>query len=62
MKKITFQLSDREFILLEEYCEKTERNKTDVLRELVRSINPDRAFIPTSNGVPLEHGASRTES
>ena len=38
MKKITFQLADQEFELLETYCEKTERGKTEVLRELIRSL------------------------
>jgi hypothetical protein len=38
MKKITFQLSDKEFQLLESYCNETERGKTEVLRELIRSL------------------------
>jgi hypothetical protein len=38
MKKITFQLADQEFNLLETYCEQTERGKTEVLRELIRSL------------------------
>ena len=38
MKKITFQLADQEFNLLESYCEQTERGKTEVLRELIRSL------------------------
>ena len=38
MKKITFQLSDKEFQLLESYCSETERGKTEVLRELIRSL------------------------
>ena len=38
VKKITFQLADKEFDLLESYCEQVERGKTEVLRELVRSL------------------------
>jgi hypothetical protein len=38
VKKITFQLADQEFGLLESYCEQTERGKTEVLRELVRGL------------------------
>jgi hypothetical protein len=38
MKKITFQLSDEEFKLLEAYCSEVERGKTEVLRELIRSL------------------------
>ncbi|WP_126147934.1 TOBE domain-containing protein [Synechococcus elongatus] len=35
---ITFQLPSAEQQLLEDYCEQTQRSKTDVLRELVRSL------------------------
>jgi hypothetical protein len=38
MKKITFQLSDEEFKLLEAYCNEVERGKTEILRELIRSL------------------------
>jgi hypothetical protein len=38
MKKITFQLSDEEFKLLEAYCSEVERGKTEILRELVRGL------------------------
>ncbi len=38
MKKITFQLADQEFDLVESYCEQTERGKTEVLRELIRGL------------------------
>ena len=38
IKKITFQLADQEFDLLESYCEQTERGKTEVLRELIRGL------------------------
>jgi molybdopterin-binding protein len=35
---ITFQSSDAERQLLEQYCQHSERSKTDVLRELVRGL------------------------
>ena len=41
MKKITFQLADQEFDLLEAYCDQTERGKTEILRELIRSLKID---------------------
>lgn len=36
---ITFQLPEAERQLLESYCDRTHRSKTDVLRELVRGLN-----------------------
>ncbi|MCY7368549.1 MAG: molybdopterin-binding protein [Chamaesiphon sp.] len=36
---ITFQLPEAERQLLESYCKQTERGKTDILRELVRTLN-----------------------
>lgn len=35
---ITFQASTEERTLLEQYCRRTQRTKTEVLRELVRSL------------------------
>lgn len=37
---ITFQSSESEQQFLEQYCQKSQRTKTEVLRELVRSLNP----------------------
>ncbi|MBC1240015.1 CopG family transcriptional regulator [Nostoc sp. 2RC] len=37
---ITFQSSTEELELLEEYCKRFQRTKTDVLRSLVRSLEP----------------------
>jgi hypothetical protein len=37
-KLITFKVSSLEHEALDLYCKKTERTKTDVLRELVRSL------------------------
>ena len=36
---ITFQLPETERQLLESYCDRTHRSKTDVLRELVRTLD-----------------------
>ncbi|HBL14451.1 MAG TPA: transporter [Cyanobacteria bacterium UBA11162] len=36
---ITFQSSDEERKLLEEYCQQCKRTKTEILRELLRSLN-----------------------
>jgi molybdopterin-binding protein len=35
---ITFQASEEERQILEDYCDRTQRTKTDILRELVRSL------------------------
>lgn len=37
---ITFQLSTEERQLLEQYCQEFQRTKTDVLRSLLRSLQP----------------------
>ncbi len=37
---ITFQTSEQERQHLEQYCEVSQRTKTDVLRELLRNLNP----------------------
>lgn len=36
----TFRLTDEEEKILEDYCDRTGRTYTDVLRELVRSLEP----------------------
>lgn len=38
-KKVTIVLPDDEWELLEAYCKQTLRNKTDVLREYIRSLS-----------------------
>ncbi len=37
---ITFQTSEAERQQLDQYCERMQRTKTDVLRELLRGLNP----------------------
>ncbi|GET36714.1 molybdenum-pterin binding domain protein [Microseira wollei NIES-4236] len=39
-RKLTIVLPVIEFNALEEYCRKKGRNKTDVLREFIRSLPP----------------------
>lgn len=36
---ITFQSSEEERKILEQYCQESQRTKTEILRELVRSLN-----------------------
>ena len=38
---ITFQSSEEERKILEEYCQQSQRTKTEILRELVRSLNQE---------------------
>ena len=47
---ITFQTSEEERKILEEFCQDSQRTKTEILRELVRGLNKlevQRASIPT---------------
>jgi molybdopterin-binding protein len=47
---ITFQTSEEERKILEEFCQDSQRTKTEILRELVRGLNKhqaSRASIPT---------------
>ena len=37
---ITFQSSEEERQILEQYCQQSQRTKTEILRELVRSLTP----------------------
>jgi molybdopterin-binding protein len=55
---ITFQLPEAERQLLESYCDRTQRSKTDVLRELVRSLDRELPAVepsPTSQ-TPISQG------
>jgi molybdopterin-binding protein len=48
---VTFQLPEAERQLLERYCEQTQRSKTDVLRELVRTLDQEMS-APTLQPPP----------
>jgi hypothetical protein len=37
-KRLDFRIEEFEFEILEEYCQAVGRTKTDVLRELIRSL------------------------
>jgi len=37
-KRLDFRIEDFEFEILEDYCNSVGRTKTDVLRELIRSL------------------------
>lgn len=50
---ITFQTSDLERQQLEQFCEVTQRTKTDVLRELLRNLSlamDEHTCLPESAG------------
>ncbi|QSJ18832.1 molybdopterin-binding protein [Nostoc sp. UHCC 0702] len=44
---ITFQTSEEERKLLDEFCQQSQRTKTEILRELVRGLNKQQT-APTS--------------
>ena len=52
---ITFQLPEAERQLLESYCERMQRSKTDVLRELVRGLDREIANVEMVVNPPLKH-------
>jgi molybdopterin-binding protein len=49
---ITFQLPEAERQLLEVYCERMQRSKTDVLRELVRGLDREIADVEMAVNPP----------
>ncbi len=61
---ITFQSSEEERQILEQHCQQSQRTKTEVLRELVRSLNQQlpSLFEPRSQQSQQEHsGATKME-
>jgi molybdopterin-binding protein len=44
---ITFQSSEEERKILEQYCQQSQRTKTEILRELVRSLKQPSPSSPT---------------
>jgi molybdopterin-binding protein len=46
---ITFQSSEEERQILEEYCQQSQRTKTDILRELVRSLGEEKSLLNRQN-------------
>ena len=49
---ITFQLPEAERQLLESYCDRMQRSKTDVLRELVRGLDREIADVEMTVNPP----------
>ncbi|MFB2770504.1 molybdopterin-binding protein [Pelatocladus sp. BLCC-F211] len=45
---ITFQTSEEERKMLEEFCQQSQRTKTEVLREFVRSLNKESSVSSVS--------------
>ncbi len=50
---ITFQLPEAERQLLESYCDRTQRSKTDVLRELVRTLDRELFTVEPTQSVQV---------
>ncbi|MBD2313563.1 TOBE domain-containing protein [Desertifilum sp. FACHB-1129] len=51
---ITFQSSEEERQLLEEYCQQSQRTKTEILRELLRSLHSPAPTSPPPLPEPPE--------
>jgi molybdopterin-binding protein len=66
---ITFQSSEEERQILEQYCQQSQRTKTETLRELVRSLNqrsspqaiPQRGKQEDSTNSESEFGNQKSE-
>ncbi len=63
---ITFQTSEEERKILEEFCQQSQRTKTEILRELVRNLgqhsSPSPQPIPTKQTENKEVGISEMEA
>lgn len=57
---ITFQSSEEERKILEEYCQQSQRSKTEILRELVRSLNQQSPSPQPPPGKPERQEVSGT--
>ncbi|MBN3873472.1 MAG: CopG family transcriptional regulator [Nostoc sp. JL33] len=51
-KRLDFRIEELEFQILEEYCELVGRTKTDVLRELIRSLKKKKPIARTTGLYP----------
>lgn len=61
---ITFQSSEEERQILEQHCQKYQRTKTEILRELVRNLNQDLPSLfepPIQQRTPEHSGATAIE-
>jgi molybdopterin-binding protein len=52
---VTFQTSEEERKILEEFCEQFHRSKTEILRELVRSLNRSSLLPSTTQSTAMEN-------
>jgi molybdopterin-binding protein len=50
---ITFQSSEEERQILEEYCQQFQRTKTEILRELVRSLGEEKSLLSRQNSASV---------
>jgi molybdopterin-binding protein len=60
---ITFQTSEEERKILEEFCQQSQRTKTEILRELVRGLNqppPPQKSIPTKQTLKVDKETAET--
>lgn len=60
---ITFQSSEEERQILEQHCERSQRTKTEILRELLRNLNQPPSFTQhsTLQRTPEDSGATAIE-
>ncbi|WP_373541175.1 molybdopterin-binding protein [Chamaesiphon sp.] len=56
---ITFQLPEAERQLLESYCERMQRSKTDVLRQLVRGLDRELSDLSLQIATPQKSAPTR---
>lgn len=56
---ITFQSSEEERQILEQHCQKSQRTKTEILRELVRSLNQN---LPSLFEPPIQQGTQEHDA
>ncbi len=52
---ITFQTSDEERKALEEFCQQSQRTKTEILRELVRGLSKNSVLLPTEEETDVQN-------
>ncbi|TVQ08608.1 MAG: transporter [Leptolyngbya sp. DLM2.Bin27] len=58
---ITFQASAEERKILDDYCQRTQRSKTDILRELVRSLEQQPDAEATVSPAPFANDREAQE-
>jgi molybdopterin-binding protein len=56
---VTFQTSEEERKILEEFCQESQRTKTEILREMVRTLGKNSSALPTESETLPETKKSR---